>query len=79
MKSSVKLHVNSYFSHKIGILLTWIAKRIEATLEEGNGLPKEPNKIWGDFFKKNMIIIMKKWMNQRIIIKNIFYSVDKKI
>ena len=29
MKISVKLHVNSYFSHETGILLTKIAKSIE--------------------------------------------------
>ena len=45
---------------------------MEAPLEENNGLPKDPNKIWGGFDKKKiMITIKKKWINQGIIIKNL--------
>ena len=49
MRIYVKLHVNSYFSHETGIFFAWIAKNIEAPTEES-----KPNKIWGDFVKKNM-------------------------
>ena len=51
MKIYVKLHVNLNFSNETDILQTWIDISIEAPSDENNGLPKEPNKICGDFKK----------------------------
>ena len=46
--------------------------KIEAPSEENNELPKNPNKIWREFVKKEYDNDKgeTEWINQRIIIKN---------
>ena len=50
IKISVK---KSHFSHETGILLTRIAKSMEAQSEENNELPKQTSKIYERFCKNN--------------------------
>ena len=70
MKIYVKLQVDSYLSHETGILLTWITKSIEAPLE------KSTLQDLRRLCKKNMIMIKKERINQRIIIKNLKWKTD---